>query len=232
MGLQVTAAIDRARNALTERIYRSVGGEAGGVAAALVTGKRGYIPEDANDVLRAAGIYHIVSISGLHMVIAAGLVFWLVRAFLAAFPVLALTWPLKKIAAADSMVAAFAYCLFSGAEVATQRSLIMTLAMLGAILAERQALSMHNLAITALIVLVLAPESLISPGFSCSADYPSERIERELAQSHGWNLVHPDGIRNLQIRTGAHYHNRHCRAGNSTVQRLPFSDSNSSRHYR
>lgn len=168
VGLQVTAAIDRARNALTERIYRSVGGEAGGVAAALVTGKRGYIPEDANDVLRAAGIYHIVSISGLHMVIAAGLVFWLVRAFLAAFPVVALTWPLKKIAAAAAMVAAFAYCLFSGAEVATQRSLIMTLAMLGAILAERQALSMHNLAIAALIVLVLAPESLISPGFQMS----------------------------------------------------------------
>jgi len=168
LGLRLTAAIDRARNALTDRMYQSVGGEAGGVAAALVTGKRGYIPEEANTVLRAAGIYHIVSISGLHMVIAAGLVFGLVRGTLAAFPVLALRWPLKKIAAIVAMVAAFAYCLFSGAEVATQRSLIMTLAMLGAIVAERSALSMHNLAIAALVVLALSPESLIGPGFQMS----------------------------------------------------------------
>jgi competence protein ComEC len=43
-------------------------GQAGAVAAALVTGKRGLIDDETNDALRAAGIYHIVSISGLHMV--------------------------------------------------------------------------------------------------------------------------------------------------------------------
>ena len=59
------------------------GGQAGAVAAALVTGKRGLIGPATNDALRAAGIYHVVSISGLHMVLAAGVVFWLVRAALA-----------------------------------------------------------------------------------------------------------------------------------------------------
>ena len=166
--LELNARIDRARNALTERIYRAIGGEAGGVAAALVTGKRGYIPEETNDVLRAAGIYHVVSISGLHMVIAAGMVFWFVRAVLALFPEAALHWQLKKIAAAISMLAATGYCLFSGAEVATQRSLIMTLIMLGAILFDRKALSMRNLAIAALIILLLTPEALLSPGFQMS----------------------------------------------------------------
>ncbi len=168
IGLAVTAAIDRARNALTKRIYETYGGAAGGVAAALLTGKRGYIPEETNDVLRAAGIYHIVSISGLHMVIAAGMVFWFVRAVLALFIVPALRWPVKKIAAVVAMVGATAYCLFSGADVATQRSLFMTLVMLGAIIAERRVLSMRNLAIAALIILVTAPEAILGPGFQMS----------------------------------------------------------------
>ncbi|MFZ4532738.1 MAG: ComEC/Rec2 family competence protein [Alsobacter sp.] len=84
--LAVLAAIDGARNALTERIAATIGGAAGGVAAALVTGKRGLIPEETNADLRAAGIYHVVSISGLHLVLAAGMVFWIVRALLALVP--------------------------------------------------------------------------------------------------------------------------------------------------
>jgi hypothetical protein len=53
--------VDEARNALTQRIATSIGGAAGGVGAALVTGKRGLIPESTNDILRGAGIYHIVT---------------------------------------------------------------------------------------------------------------------------------------------------------------------------
>ncbi|HKH33075.1 MAG TPA: ComEC/Rec2 family competence protein [Beijerinckiaceae bacterium] len=89
----LNATIDRARNALTRRIADVIGGQAGAVAAALVTGKRGLIDEDTNQILRGAGIYHIVSISGLHMVLAAGTFFWLARALLALSPFAALHWP-------------------------------------------------------------------------------------------------------------------------------------------
>ena len=58
--LAVDVAIDRARNALTQRIAEVGGGQGGAVAAALVTGKRGLITEATNNDLRAAGIYHIV----------------------------------------------------------------------------------------------------------------------------------------------------------------------------
>lgn len=166
--LQIAAGIDGARNALTERIASSIGGAAGGVGAALVTGKRGLIGEPTNDVLRAAGIFHIVSISGLHMVLAAGTFFWLARALLALAPGAALFWPIKKIAALAAMAGATVYCVFSGAEVATQRSLIMTLVMFGAVLADRPALSIRNLSIAALIVLALEPEALLGPSFQMS----------------------------------------------------------------
>lgn len=168
LGLVVNAAIDRARNALTRRIADVIGGQAGAVAAALVTGKRGLIDEDTNQILRGAGIYHIVSISGLHMVLAAGTFFWLARALLALSAQAALHWPCKKIAAVVAMLGAVAYCVFSGSEVATERSLIMILVMLGAILIDRPALSLRNLALSALIVLAREPETLLGPSFQMS----------------------------------------------------------------
>lgn len=166
--LSLDAKIDWARNVLTDRIVRAFGGQAGAVAAALVTGKRGLIAEGTNEALRAAGIYHIVSISGLHMVLAAGTFFWTARALLALVPAIALGLPVKKIAAVIAMIGATGYCIFSGSEVATERSLVMTLVMLGAILFDRPALSMRNLALAALIVLAREPESLLGPSFQMS----------------------------------------------------------------
>ena len=168
VGLRLVAAIDRARNDLTRRIASVIGGDDGAVAAALVTGKRGMIRDEATEALRGAGIYHVVSISGLHMVLAAGLFLWSVRALLALFPAVALRFPIKKWAALFAMAGAVAYCVFAGSEVATERSLIMVLVMLGAILADRPALSMRNLAIAALIVLAREPESLLGPSFQMS----------------------------------------------------------------
>ncbi|KFC68952.1 ComEC/Rec2-related protein [Bosea sp. LC85] len=166
--LQIRAMVDRARNALTERIAGIGGGQAGAMAASLVTGKRGLITEATNIDLRAAGIYHIISISGLHMVLAAGTIFGLVRGLLALSQTLALRWPVKKLAALAAMLGATAYCIFSGAEVATVRSLIMTLVMLGAILVDRPALSMRNLALAAMIVLLREPDALLGPSFQMS----------------------------------------------------------------
>lgn len=79
-----------------------------------------------------------MSISGLHMVLAAGTFFWLVRALLSLSSTIALLWPVKKIGAVAAMIGATVYCIFSGSDVATERSLIMTLVMFGAVLVDRQ----------------------------------------------------------------------------------------------
>ncbi|MEN3930791.1 ComEC/Rec2 family competence protein [Microvirga sp. W0021] len=161
-------SIDRLRNRIAKQIYESVGEPGGGIAAALVTGKRGYITEETNQALRAAGIYHIVAISGLHMVIAAGLFFWSVRYALSLFPAIALRWQTKKIAAVAAMFGAVTYCVFSGASVATIRALVMTMVMLGAIVAGRHAISLRNLSLAALLILLFSPEALLGPGFQMS----------------------------------------------------------------
>ncbi len=58
---RLAALVDAARNALTRRIAEATGGQAGAVAAALVTGKRGLIAPATSETLRAAGIYHVVT---------------------------------------------------------------------------------------------------------------------------------------------------------------------------
>ena len=61
------------------------------------------------------------------------------------------------------MLGVTAYCAFSGWDIAAERSLIMTLIMLGAILVDRPALSMRNLALAALIALAREPEGPARP---------------------------------------------------------------------
>ena len=162
------AMIDRYRNHLATRIANAIGGQAGAVSAALITGKRGAISEETNEDLRAAGIYHVVSISGLHMVLVAGMIFFIVRFCLVLIPGLALRFKVKSGAAVAAMIGAIAYDIFAGSEVATERSLFMTLALFGAILVGRPALSMRNLVFAALIIIAMEPESILGPSFQMS----------------------------------------------------------------
>ena len=73
--------------------------------------------------------------------------------------------PIKKGAALAALIAAFFYLLLSGAEVATQRSFIMTGIVLVAVILDRSALTLRNLALTALGVMLLAPEAVVHPSF-------------------------------------------------------------------
>lgn len=166
--IKLVAAIDRMRDTLTERIIAVIGGSTGAISAALITGKRGQIVEADNESWRAAGIYHLISISGLHMMLAAGLFFWSARALFSLVPGIALNHPTKKWAALIAMAGATAYDVFSGSEVATERSLIMTLVMFGAILVDRPALAMRNLAISGLLIMAIRPETVLGPSFQMS----------------------------------------------------------------
>jgi competence protein ComEC len=110
--LAVWARIDALRTRINERIRVVLPNETGEIAAALITGARGGISEEVNQAMRDSGLFHILSISGLHMAIMAGTVFWLVRALLALIPSLALRYPIKKWAATTALVAATFICCY------------------------------------------------------------------------------------------------------------------------
>jgi competence protein ComEC len=166
--LRISAAVARVRQAIGQRILAALPGQTGAIANALITGERGGISEATNQAFRDSGLFHILSISGLHMVIMAGAVFLCIRVVLAAIPAVALRYPIKKWAAAGAKVGAFCYLMISGAEFATVRSYIMISIMFLAVLLDRPALALRNVALAALAILLVWPESLFDAGFQMS----------------------------------------------------------------
>jgi competence protein ComEC len=166
--LRLAAAVARVRQAIGARILAALPGETGAIANALITGERGGISEATNQAFRDSGLFHILSISGLHMVIMAGAVFLSIRLGLAGIPAIALRYPIKKWAAAGAMLGAFGYLMISGAAFATVRSYIMISIMFLAVLLDRPAIALRNVALAALAILILWPESLLDAGFQMS----------------------------------------------------------------
>jgi len=74
----------------------------------------------------------------------------------------------KKVAAVASLGVAWFYLQLSGANVATERAFIMVVVMLGAVLFDRRALSLRSVAVSACVLLLVKPESLLEPGFQMS----------------------------------------------------------------
>ena len=166
--LTYAVVISSMRDAIDGRIRSVLQGDARAIASALLTGKRDAISTPVNDAMFISGLGHVLSISGYHMAVVAGVVFFFVRAVLALSPTLAARYAIKKWAAAAALVAAAFYLLLSGAEVATQRSFLMTAVVLVGVMVDRRAITFRTLALAAMAVLLLAPEAIVHPSFQMS----------------------------------------------------------------
>ncbi|OFX04620.1 MAG: hypothetical protein A3E78_05185 [Alphaproteobacteria bacterium RIFCSPHIGHO2_12_FULL_63_12] len=162
------ARIEDARVVLSRRIIKAAPSDSGAIVAAVVTGKREAISEEADAAFRDSGLAHLLSISGLHMGLATGLIFFAVRAILALIEPLALTQPIKKWAAGAALVSGFLYLLISGGDWPAERAFIMSSIFFIAIIADRRALSLRNVAIAAFIIILMSPEAVLHPGFQMS----------------------------------------------------------------
>ncbi len=160
--------VNRLRARLSAGVQAAIPGDAGAFASGVMTGDRSGLSLQAVQDLRASSLAHLLAISGMNMAFLVGFVFALCRTGLALVPPLALRVNAKKIAAVISFGVAWFYLLLSGANVATERAFIMVAVMLGAVLLDRRALSLRSVAISAVILLALRPESLLDPGFQMS----------------------------------------------------------------
>jgi competence protein ComEC len=168
MYLRYAAAMQGMRDAIDARIRSVLSGDNRAIATALLTGRRDAISAPVNDAMFVSGLGHVLSISGYHMAVVAGVVFFAVRALLALFPALTVTFPIKKWSAVAALLAAAFYLLLSGAEVATQRSFFMTAVVLIAVIVDRRAITFRTLSVAAMIVLLITPEALVHPSFQMS----------------------------------------------------------------
>ncbi|WP_235535041.1 ComEC/Rec2 family competence protein [Sphingomonas sp. Leaf339] len=103
------------RRALTGHVTSRVAGSAGGVAAALVTGDTGSISENDAEAMRAAGLAHLLSVSGLHITAVVGATMIVMLRLLALIPGLALRVRLPLVAAGAGALAAVGYTLLTRA---------------------------------------------------------------------------------------------------------------------
>ena len=158
----------RLRTDVTRRITAVLTGSTGGVASALIAGKRGTIDENVTEAFRNSGLSHLLAIAGLHLGLVGAFVFFAVRGALALIPWVALRYPIKKIAAAAALVVLTCYLMLSGAAIPTERAFVMNGIVFAAILIDRLRISMRICAIAAAAVLLLQPESLIGVSFQMS----------------------------------------------------------------
>ena len=168
LNLAVTAYVQGLREAIDARIRAVLEGDHAAIASALITGKRDAISASANEAMYVSSLAHVLSISGYHMAVVAGLAFFVLRAILALSPTLASNYPIKKWSAFGAFLVAAFYLLLSGAEVATQRSFIMVAIVLCGVMLDRPALTLRTLAIAAFAVLAVMPEAVVHPSFQMS----------------------------------------------------------------
>ncbi|HEX8622348.1 MAG TPA: ComEC/Rec2 family competence protein, partial [Allosphingosinicella sp.] len=162
------ARLAGARQRLADHVRERLPGAAGGIAAALATGDQGGIPEEDAEAMRRSGLAHLLSVSGLHLTAVVGAVMLLTLKLLALSPFLALRFRLVLVAAGAGALAGVAYTLLTGAEVPTIRSCIAALLVLLGIALGREALTLRLVAVAALAVLLLWPESLPGASFQMS----------------------------------------------------------------
>ncbi len=158
----------RVQRSLSAQI-QGPGGEPAARAAldGIVTGDRTRIPAQLDARWRAVGIYHVLSVSGLHLAVIAGLAFALLRRLFAASPLGGRSRP-ARWAAPAAILLAIAYTLITGAQLATLRALIVVTIVLVAQMLDRPVRLVDALGLAAIAILVWRPQDLHDPSFQLS----------------------------------------------------------------
>jgi competence protein ComEC len=101
--LRYASLIDGMREAIDKRIRAVLPGDKGAIASALITGKRDTISTPVNEAMYVSGLAHVLSISGYHMAVVAGVVFFALRALFALTPAFSNRHPIEKCVTAVEM---------------------------------------------------------------------------------------------------------------------------------
>ena len=160
--------VQKIRHRLEKCLYRHLQEPYSSIAVALLIGKKQNISTHTRDLFARSGVAHLLAISGLHMSIVAGLVFFVIQMGLSLVPRLSHLCALHKIAAVLTILMTFLYLQLSGGFMPATRAFLMTSVSMIAVLLDRSPFSMRLVAFAASTLLLLRPESLFSPSFQLS----------------------------------------------------------------
>ena len=163
---KLSELIFKTREFIKNKVLQNTTKDEGAIINAITIGDRATIGENLYENYRMSGLAHFLSISGMHMSIIALLVFFVVRLLL--LPFTKGQYDLRKPAAVVSLIITFLYFLISGQSISCIRAFIMTTFILLAILFNRRAITLRLWAFALLIVVIITPAAVISPGFLMS----------------------------------------------------------------
>ena len=153
------------RENLRERIMKTAPPPQNGLLAAFVVGDRSGISQESYEILRRAGIAHLVSVSGAHIALAAGFAALLAALLWRRSPRLTAIMPAGKAALLAALPLALGYALLAGFGVPVRRSFLMLALAAIVVLSGRTPAVAPGLAIAALVIVFADPWAAISPGF-------------------------------------------------------------------
>ncbi len=157
--------LQRLRASLHGDLTRRLEGRAeAGIIIALAMGEQQGISKEQWQVFAATGTTHLISVSGLHVTLVAGLVFFLARWLWSRSARAALWWPAPRAAAVAAFLAALLYTALAGFAVPVLRSLVMVTLVLGAVGSRPGIASSRTLALALLLVILLDPLEVLGIG--------------------------------------------------------------------
>src|SRR5499433_98833 len=197
---RVRGAIESLRREMRRYIDQHVSPDNGALMKALVVGDMGAVTKEMRSEFTAAGVNHVLSISGLHVSMLGLVVFWLVRFGCSRSPYLLLRWNLLKVGTFFSFLAVVFYTAIAGAMVPTVRSAIMIGVYELAVLLDREEEIFASLTFAALIIALIWPTVIADISFQLSflavlfivwgmrrmVDRSAPRIRDELPQERSW----------------------------------------------
>ena len=156
------------RSVISNRVRQILPTDSAAIAIPLIIGDQGLVTPYQYELYRISGIIHVLSVSGFHLTLLAGLVFFFIRGVFALMPKLASHVNTKKISAALSLVGVLFYLFISGLQIPAVRSFLMIAVALLAVIVNRSAIALRTAVLAGCFILILWPESILSSGFQLS----------------------------------------------------------------
>lgn len=126
----------------------------------IILGDKTLLSDDTRQTLNSAGMAHVLALSGMHIAIVMGILFWIL------FPFSLIGQMKARRIIALSLL--WAYVLLTGSSPSTVRAAIMATMVAGAYIIERKNSALNALMVAAFLIILFSPNSLWNPGFQMS----------------------------------------------------------------
>ena len=158
-------SIERVRSDVDDALSKALESHPqGGLIRALVVGVRDGVDRQQRELLKVTGTAHLLAISGLHIGLVAGLVFWLANTAWRHLGRLPMYLASALFAAVAALSGAVCYAALAGFAVPTQRAAIMIAIGMLALWTRSHFAPMVAFRIAIVLILILDPMTVVDPG--------------------------------------------------------------------